>query len=38
MVIVVVVPLLQPGVEHADVVADAAPVQQLVELLVIDTM
>jgi hypothetical protein len=38
VVIVVVLPLTRPGVEQLDVVGDAVPVQQLVDVLVIDTM
>ena len=38
VVIVVILPLAQLGMEQADVVGDAVPLQQLVELLVVDTM
>jgi len=38
VVIVVVLPLTQLGVEQVDVVGDAVPVQQLVELLVVHAM
>ena len=38
MVIVIVLPFPQLGVEQVYVVADAIPIQQLVELLVVDTM
>jgi hypothetical protein len=38
MVIVVVLPLAQLLVEQVDIVAEAALVKELVELLVIDTM
>jgi len=38
VVIVVVLPFPQLVVEQMDVVADAVPVQELVELLVIDAM
>ena len=38
VVIVVVLPLAQLGVEQVDVVGDAVPIQQLVELLIVDTM
>ena len=36
MVIVVVLPVAQLGVEQVDVICDAIPIQQLVELLVGD--
>ena len=38
VVIVVVLPLAQLGVEQMDVVSDAVPIQQLVELLGVDPM
>jgi hypothetical protein len=38
MVIVIVLPLAQLGGEQVDVSGDAVPVQQLVELLGVDTM
>jgi hypothetical protein len=38
VVIVVVLPLPQPLVEKVNIVGDAVPVQELVELLVVHTM
>jgi hypothetical protein len=38
MVIVVVLPLTQFLIEQVDVIGDAVPVEELVELLVIDPM
>jgi hypothetical protein len=36
VVVVVVLPLSQLGVKQVDIVGDAVPVEQLVELLVVD--
>ena len=38
MVVVVVLPFAQLVVEQVDIVADAVPVEQLIELLVVDAM
>jgi hypothetical protein len=38
MVIVVVLPLAQPLVEEVNVVGDAVAIEELVELLVVDTV
>jgi hypothetical protein len=38
MVIVVILPLTQLLVEQVDIVADAVLVEQLIELLVVDSM
>ena len=38
MVIVVILPLFQLGVEEVNVVGDAVLVQELIELLIVDTV